>query len=347
MVQAAVPGSAQSASGRYEPIQDIAHLGNVELLTPKLDATTWYFHDVLGMEIVHRRGESVYLRAYGDYAVSTLKLTAAKLPGVGCISWRAVSPAALERRAAAIEASGLGIGWRDGDHGRGRTYAFRDPDGHQMALYFDEERYQAPPELQSTLKNLPMKYPARGVSVRRIDHLALLANDVAANRRFAQEQLGFRLHEQVRFAAGTVEIGSWLSSSIVHHEVAYVIDNRGVGGRLHHFSMWVDNREDVLRAADILVENGIRIEAGPSKHNNSQGFYLYSFEPGGNRVEVYSGSYLIHAPDWQPVLWNEDERGTGVYWGAPLPESFINYATPDVPAPKTLVAERVPAFDPH
>jgi catechol 2,3-dioxygenase len=88
----------------------------------------------------------------------------------------------------------------------------------------------------------------------------------------------------------------------------------------------------VLRAADILTENGIFIEAGPSKHNNSQGFYLYSYEPGGNRVEIYSGSYLVFAPDWEPVTWDEQERGSGTYWGAPLPDSFIQYATPNVDA---------------
>ena len=66
----------------------------------------------------------------------------------------------------------------------------------------------------------------------------------------------------------------------------------------------------------MITENGIFIEAGPSMHNNSQGFYLYTYEPGGNRVEIYSGSFLVFAPDWEPVTWNEEERGTGVYWGA-------------------------------
>lgn len=36
-----------------DPIQDIAHLGNVELLRPKLDRSLWSFEDVLGMEVVH------------------------------------------------------------------------------------------------------------------------------------------------------------------------------------------------------------------------------------------------------------------------------------------------------
>src|SRR5690606_15962777 len=82
-------------------------------------------------------------------------------------------------------------------------------------------------------------------------------------------------------------------------QLAYVVDLKGAHGRLHHFSLWVDNRDDVMRAADILIENGIFIEAGPSKHNNSQGFYLYTYEPGGNRVEIYSGSFLVVAPDWE------------------------------------------------
>jgi hypothetical protein len=46
------------------------------------------------------------------------------------------------------------------------------------------------------------------------------------------------------------------------------------------------------------------------------------------------------------VTWDEEERGTGVYWGTPLPESFIQYATPDVEATASAPAEKVPAFDP-
>jgi catechol 2,3-dioxygenase len=45
------------------------------------------------------------------------------------------------------------------------------------------------------------------------------------------------------------------------------------------------------------------------------------------------------------VTWNEEERGTGVYWGTPLPESFISYGTPDVAADK-VSAPKVPVFDP-
>ena len=67
----------------------------------------------------------------------------------------------------------------------------------------------------------------------------------------------------------------------------------------------------------------------------------------GNRIEVYSGGYLVTAPDWEPVTWNEEERGTGVGVGAALPESIQNNATPDVPTDADAPKLNVPIFDPR
>jgi|TARA_B100002003_G_C14112119_1_gene534883 catechol 2,3-dioxygenase len=312
-----------------EPLRDIAHLGHVELLTPKPSESEWFFCEVLGMAKVHGEGQSVYLRGYGDYAATTLKLTESAAAGLGHVAWRTLSPEALDRRATAIEAAGLGLGWSNGDFGHGMCYRFGDPDGHEMEIYYDEQRYEAPEGLRSALRNQPMRTPNHGVGVRRSDHLAILCRDVGANREFAQAMLGLQLREQVIYDNGATEIGAWMSSSATHHEVAYVTDVKGLRGRLHHFSLWVDSQSDVLRAADLYMEHGIQIEAGPSRHNNSQGFYLYAFEPGGNRVEVYTSGFFVFAPDFEPVVWNEETRGDGVYWGESLPESFLNYATPN------------------
>ena len=46
-----------------EPIHDIAHLGRVEILTPKPDKSLWYFREILGMEVVHLQGPSVFFAA--------------------------------------------------------------------------------------------------------------------------------------------------------------------------------------------------------------------------------------------------------------------------------------------
>ena len=327
-----------------EPIRDLAHLGHLELLTPRPEESLGFFREVLGMEEVARRGQSVYLRAWGDYELYTLKLTEAPTAGLARTAWRTVSPQALARRAAAIEATGLGQGWHNGDLGHGRTYSFTDPDGHPMELYYESEKYQAPEALRPALKNQPQRYTGRGAGVRRLDHVNVLCQEVTPNRAFMEETLGFLPREQVILDDGT-EAGAWISVTPLVHDIAYTLDATRARGRLHHIAYWLDTREEVLRAADIFLENGIFIETGPSKHAVTHGFFLYCYEPGGNRVELFSGGYLIFAPDWQPIRWTQAERARGQAWGLQLPKSFHSYGTPAVDVP--VEAQRhIPVFDP-
>ncbi len=330
---------------RAEPIRDVAHLGHFEIFTPKPDESLWFFTDAFGMTVTNREGQSVYLRAWGDYDHCTLKITEEKQAGLGHVGWRAVSPQALDRRVKALTGQGYGKGWIEGDIGHGRAFQFTDPDGHLMELYYESERYRAPAEHRSKLFNQHQRHVGHGVNVRRIDHVNLMCSDVTPNRKFLHELLGFQLHEVLQPEEQGVEEGAWLSVTNLTHDIAYTRDFTGNHGRLHHIAYWVDTREDVLRAADILTEHGVYIEAGPAKHNISQAFYLYLYEPGGNRVEIYSGGYLAFAPDWEPFIWRKSERGRGVYWGGTLPASFKTYGTPIMDAPDANKAD-IFVFDP-
>ncbi len=120
-----------------EPIMDIAHLGHLELRTPKFDDSVRFFVDVLGMTLSGEKNGSAYLRAYDDYELYSLKLTPAKNNGMEHVAYRTRSPQALERRAAALKGSGFDVGWTDGDLGHGKTFVCKDPDGHVIELYYD------------------------------------------------------------------------------------------------------------------------------------------------------------------------------------------------------------------
>jgi catechol 2,3-dioxygenase len=310
-------------------LHELARIGHAELLTPTPDESLRFFVDVLGLEEEAREGGSVYLRGFGDYLRYSLKLTEAPLPGLGHLAFRTWSPEALERRVAAIEARGLGIGWIDGDVGHGPAYRFTDPDGHVFELFYEAERYVAPEHLKPSWRNQPQRYVGRGAGVKRLDHVNLLAADVRASRVFVEDVLGYRLYEAIRLEDGT-ETGAWLSLSIAAHELIYVADAHGAHGRLHHLAFWVDTREECLRAADLFVDNGVPIEAAPSKHAIAQGFFLYGFEPGGNRVEVTTGGYFVYDPDYEPIVWTREERARGQFWGVHTIESFHTYGTPPV-----------------
>ena len=316
---------------QQEPILDIAHLGHVEMLTPKFEESRKFFIDVMGMTQSGEKGDSVYLRGWDDYERYSLKLTASKTSGMAHCAFRTRSPQALERRAAALKGSGFDVGWSNGDLGHGKTFVCKDPDGHVVELYYETEWYDPPPDQKPALKNQAQRYPARGCNVRRIDHFNGLAADVKANREFFQNYLGFMLTELIVLDDGT-EAGMWLTATNKSYDFAYTRDHTGTKGRFHHVTYALDSREDVLRAADIFLENGVFIETGPHKHAIQQTFFLYVYEPGGNRVEVACpGARLVLAPDWKPIRWSEAERKKGQAWGLQTIKSFHTHGTPPVP----------------
>ncbi len=315
---------------RTEPCHDLAHLGHVELLSAKPQESLDFFINVMGMTEAGRDGQSVYLRGWDDYEFHTLKLTEFKTSGMGHVAFRTWSPQALERRIKVLEAEGRGIGWVDGDLGHGPAYRAKAPDGHIFELYYDTKWYEAPPELRPALKNQAQRYPARGCNVRRLDHLNLLVTDVTKTREFLDTCLGMRCTEQIMLDSG-VEAGAWMTATNKTYDIAFTRDNTGTPGRFHHVTYAVDSREDILRCADIFLEAGVFIETGPHKHAVQQTFFLYVWEPGGNRIEIANaGARLMLAPDWKPIVWTETERKKGQAWGLKTVESFHTHGTPPV-----------------
>jgi catechol 2,3-dioxygenase len=296
------------------PLHEVAHLAHIELLTPEPEASLSFFIEVLGLTETGREDNSVYLRTWDDYEHHTVKLTAHETSGIRRVGLRASSQAALETRVAAIETAGLGIGWKDGDPGIGPTYLFRDPDGHELELYWESQWYQAPPELKPALKNQAQAFPGRGVSVRRLDHVNYLAHEVEPNGDFVRDVLGGRVTEQIRLDTGAIS-GQWLHFTNKGYDLVYTRDCR----------------EDILRAADICLDRGVFIETGPHKHAIQQTFFLYVYEPGGNRIELCNPvARLVLAPDWRTITWTEAERAKGQAWGLKTIESFHTHGTPPV-----------------
>ncbi|MCW3041220.1 MAG: hypothetical protein JWM31_3125 [Solirubrobacterales bacterium] len=321
-------------AAHQEAIFDVAQLAHVEILSPDPAATEEFFVDYLGMEVTAREGQTAHLRAYEESYHSSLLITEAPEPGVGHVAWRAQSPAALERRVAAIESTGLGRGWIDGATGHGAAYQFNTPDDHLMEIFWDVERWTPAPEERTPLKNRPQRRPRHGVPVRRLDHVNLMAADPVECREFMQEQLGFRVRERIVSdgSPDAVELGNWMSVSPSVHELAIMRDPAELRGRFHHVCYWYGVPQHCNDAAEVLREAGYEIEAGPGKHGVSQATFLYVWEPGGNRVELFGDvGYLIHEPDWEPVTWEADTEMTwltSVY--GPIPMSFFEIGTPPV-----------------
>jgi catechol 2,3-dioxygenase len=314
-----------------EPMFEIAEFASFELFSPVVDETVWFFKDLLGMIETHRDGKSVYLRGYEDPYKHSLKITERKDAGMGFAGWRAMSAQALDRRVKAIEASGLGRGWVDGEVGHGPAYEFTTPDGAVQRLNFEVEYFEAPESEKSVVLNRAQRRPIRGIPIKKLDHLNLLAGNVTDNKRFVSDVLGFKLSEHIMFD-NNVEAGAWLRLQTRSHDLAFTKDAQGSGGRLHHVAFHLGTTQHLQDAADVLTDYGLEIEAGPSHHGISQAEFLYVFEPGGNRIELVGQiGYDVHDPTFRPITWrNDNNLDRGIIWyGGQLPPEFDTYGTPN------------------
>ncbi|GAA0276767.1 VOC family protein [Cryptosporangium japonicum] len=306
-----------------ERIRDVAHVGSVELFTPLPDESRAFFVDLMGMSETGRRGDSVYLHAWDDYERFTIKLTARDRAGIGRTYLRAAGPEALRRRAAELPGR-----WVSDELGLGPVYLTQDPDGHDLGLYWETERFT--PATPPALKNQADRFPGRGANVRRLDHVNYLAADTPACGRFLADGLKARPTEQIVGDDG-VATAIWYTVSDKSYDLVYTDDRTGSNGRLHHIALATDTRDDILRAADVCLDNGVHIETGPHKHAIQQTFFLYVYEPGGNRVELCNaGARLVLAPDWELISWTPAERAKGQAWGLKTIESFHTHGTPPV-----------------
>ena len=310
---------------------EISKLGHFGLVSTDLEKSLWFFKEVIGLEETEEADGVHYLRAWGDFEHHTLTIRAGEESRLDHIAWRTKRREDVDIFAENLQVAGYDIQWveQGTEAGQGKAFRFQLPSKHTFEIYFDMEKTLAEPERRSVLKNQTYKSWNKGVSPRRIDHVNLLSSlPVKELADFMQEHLGFNLREYVEAPDGSY-LGAWLSVTPLVHDIAFSFDpNSPSTHEVHHIAYWLDNAQDLLRAADILKENGIYFK-GPGKHGISQAMYIYAIDPGsGVRLEIFTNGYLIFEPDWEPIRWTLDEMDIGfTYWGDQMDSNKANNPT--------------------
>jgi catechol 2,3-dioxygenase len=302
----------------YAP--EIAKLGHVALVSANLEKSLWFFRDTIGLEETEVVDGVHYLRAWGDFEHHTLSITAGETSYIDHIGWRTKRREDVATFAKLLEDAGTEVRWIEAGEevAQGEAIRFELPSGHRFELYYDMEKTPADESRKSVLKNQTYKSWAKGVSPRRIDHVNLQTScDNAEIVKYLQEALGFKLREYF-VNPDDVQVASWLSVTNLVHDVAIMSTSRSKEpNEMHHIAYWLDNAQDLLRAADILCEAEVQF-VGPGKHGISQAMYIYVKDPGsGLRLEIFTNGYLIFEPDWEPVKWTYEEylKNGSAYWG--------------------------------
>jgi catechol 2,3-dioxygenase len=298
----------------------IAQLAHVEVTTPTPESSAAFFNNVLGLEESGRAGQSIYYRGWGEFFHHSLQLTEGPVPAITHTGWRTEGPQELEACVRRLDAVGCGMGWQKPTVGHGAAYRFRSPGGQIHEVFWESQRYIAPPELAPVVPNRPQRYVTRGAGARRIDHVTFNTDDPLRDARWFHETLGFRVMEYAKLDHADLVVTAFVSSTPMSHDLGLVLDAvdrtgklSGMSGRANHVAFWVDSREDVLRTADLYLEAGLNIEYGPGKHGVGENMFLYVREPGGMRVELFSGGYMLYSPDIFPFEWKVSQGSLNVW----------------------------------
>ena len=132
----------------------------------------------------------------------------------------------------------------------------------------------------------------------------------APTATFAEDVLGYRLYERIELDDGT-EAGAWLSVTIAAHELIYTRTSTAPTAACTTSRSGSTRARSACARPTSSSTTASTIEAAPSKHAIAQGFFLYGFEPGGNRDRGHDRRLLRLRPRRAGRVWTRGRAREG------------------------------------
>ncbi len=298
----------------------ITRAAHIEFRVTDLGRARAFYVDILGFIETARDAERIYLGGLEERDLYSLVLRKAESSGVGHIAFRVSNPDDLPKLAALYEQHGCPTRWIDAgkEQGQGRALRVQDPSGLPIEFFH---------EIAQRDRLLQRFDLYRGAHVMRLDHFNCQVTDVQKANDWFTKQLGFFCTEYTVTDDEPQKLwAAWLARKQDVHDIALM---NGIGPRVHHAGFWVSDQLSVLRACDVLAAAGLvkSIERGPGRHGLSNAFFLYLRDPDGNRIELYTGDYIVADPDWKPIRWSINDPRRATFWGHTPPASWFDEAS--------------------
>jgi catechol 2,3-dioxygenase len=294
------------------PPFNIVRASHVELGVRDLSLSRAFYVDCLGYLITDQHKDALYLRAVEERNHHSIVLSVTDAPCVQALGFKLASEEDLDRAAFYFARKGLPTAFPEVPY-QGRTLRTVDPLGMPLDFYVRMD------QAESMLRQYAHH---RGARIQRIDHINCFTPDVQASYEFYSD-IGFRLTEYTETDDPDPKLWAvWMHRKGNVHDVAFT---NGVGPRLHHIGVWTASALDILHICDVMASSGYlaNMERGPGRHGISNAFFLYTRDPDGHRVELFTSDYLTVDPDLKPLRWSLRDPQRQTLWGHPAPKSWF------------------------
>lgn len=312
----------------------IMRIGHISINAIDIEESKKYYTKVMDMRITHEDEEGrVYLKCWDEWDKYSVVLNPSESAGMNDIAYKVEKDSDLDEYATILEERGIDTTMKAAEEVPfcGRTLNFKLPSGHDFILYAQKDFVGKD---VGTTNPEPWPDGLTGVGTHWLDHALLMCpldpengiNTVAQNTQLMIEVFDMKLAEQVVVGPdGCVQLATWLSAGNTPHDIAFV---GGPETGLHHFAFFLDDWADILKAADVLGKNNVKVDVTPQRHGITRGNTIYFFDPSGNRNETFAGLGYAVYPDMPTITWTEDELWKGIFYHTNQPvESFTNVYT--------------------
>ncbi|MEH6502107.1 MAG: catechol 2,3-dioxygenase [Pseudoalteromonas distincta] len=305
----------------------VMRIGHVNMRVMDIEQAVHHYELVLGMKkTLEDKEGNVYLKCWDEWDKYSLILTPSDRAGLCHVAYKVERDSDLDHLQQRIESYGITTDMLPAGElpTMGRMLRFRIPSGHELRLYAEKECVGT--EVGSINPD-PWPDNIRGAGIKWLDHIALVCelnqeagiNRVADNVNFFMECLDFYLSEQgVVGPDASIQAVAFLFRATKPHDIAFL---PGPSAGVHHISFFLDSWHDVLKAADVMAKNKVKIDLAPTRHGITRGETLYFFDPSGNRNETFAGLGYLAQPDRPVSTWTEDSLWRGILFhsGEPYP----------------------------
>lgn len=293
-----------------------ARLGFCRVQCTDLTATTAFYRDLVGLEVVdsaqaEAAGE-VWLRCSEKPYDIILTCGPAGFVGAG---FELESVEDLDRAFDRLKALNTAPRWLGqaecAKRKVARALAFTDPVSTLACEFYVDQAHAETPFV-----------PAKAQIVR-LGHLVLNVTDLAAAHRFWADALGFAVSDRVDGVA------EWLRCwpNPLHHSLALLQHSANT---LHHINFMVTDIDDIGAAMNRMKQADVPIVFGPGRHLPSTSIFLYFLDPDGNTNELSFGMELFDEEGAREARELEHKAEVMDIWGS-RPDPRFGKGNPILP----------------
>jgi catechol 2,3-dioxygenase-like lactoylglutathione lyase family enzyme len=281
--------------------------------TPDLDKQAEYYTDILGLSLVAKEKDAVYLANTIDHhSVVLRKGSESKCVRLGFQLGPDDDLAAFEQQ---TQKHGIRTERRkDPEPTIAEMVSFTDPKGTVMEVFRSPQAQQ-------------QKFQRKGVVPHKLGHVAFHVADVKGTTKFYCDVLGFRVSDWMG------EYFSFLRCGVDHHTINLVET-----GSNRHFHTAFELRDwaHLQQACDFLSSNGYTQLWGPGRHGIGHNLFAYHRSPNGMITELFAeldqmkdeGLGYFDPRPWhrdnpqRPKVWAKDPSAANL-WGPMPPDEMM------------------------